>query len=182
MGGNIFKDHASPILRENIRPTLKKYIQNLQRIFPKKAHVFNNFYPVGSVGKKEISGDLSKLSNITKLAKSITEVWGGVDIMINNAATISPMSMLGNLDIIELEKSMNNKIVNEKHLRGRTLFKEDISLWMGLILQNQIPDGYNEWRVISCLHWERGIEILMRKSLENGDWIRTIHSCLPSSG
>ena len=56
---------------------------------------------------KEISGDLSKLSNITKLAKSITEVWGRVDIMINNAATISPMSMLGNLDIIELEKSMN---------------------------------------------------------------------------
>jgi len=85
-------------------------------------------------------------------------------------------------EILELEKSMNNKIVNEKHLRGRTLFKEDISLWMGLILQNQIPDGYNEWRVISCLHWERGIEILMRKSLENGDWIRTIHSCLPSSG
>ena len=56
---------------------------------------------------KEISGDLSKLSNITKLAKSITDVWGRVDIMINNAATISPMSMLGNLDIIELEKSMN---------------------------------------------------------------------------
>ena len=51
---------------------------------------------------KEISGDLSKLSNITKLAKSITEVWGRVDIMINNAETISPMSILGNLDIIEL--------------------------------------------------------------------------------
>ncbi len=61
---------------------------------------------------KEISGDLSKLSNITKLAKSITEVWGGVDIMINNAATISPMSMLGNLDIIELEKSMNVNLMS----------------------------------------------------------------------
>ena len=30
-----------------------------------------------------------------------------MDIMINNAATILPMSMLGNLDIVELEKSIN---------------------------------------------------------------------------
>ena len=58
MGGNIFKDHASPIVRENIRPTLKKYIEHLGYIFPKKAHVFEHFYPVGSVGKKEVSGDL----------------------------------------------------------------------------------------------------------------------------
>ena len=58
MGGNIFKDYASPIVRENIRPTLKKYIEHLGYIFPKKAHVFKNFYPVGSVGKKPISGDM----------------------------------------------------------------------------------------------------------------------------
>jgi hypothetical protein len=58
MGGNIFKDHASPIVRENIRPTLKKYIDHLGFVFPKKAHVFKNFYPVGSVGKKSVSGDL----------------------------------------------------------------------------------------------------------------------------
>ena len=58
MGGNIFKDHAKPITRENIRPTLKKYIEHLGLIFPNKAHVFENFYPVGSVGKKEISGDI----------------------------------------------------------------------------------------------------------------------------
>ena len=58
MGGNIFKDHASPIGRENIRPTLKKYIEHLGYIFPQKAHVFRNFYPVGSVGKKPVSGDM----------------------------------------------------------------------------------------------------------------------------
>jgi len=83
-------------------------------------------------------------------------------------------------EILEIEKSIDYRIVKEKHLRGRTLFKEDISLWMGLILQNQIPTGYNDWRKICCLHWERGVEILMKKSLENGDWIRTIHSCLPT--
>ena len=58
MGGNIFKDFAKPIVRENIRPTLKKYIEHLGYIFPKKAHVFESFYPVGSVGKKQISGDM----------------------------------------------------------------------------------------------------------------------------
>lgn len=56
---------------------------------------------------KEIVGDLSRVSKIPNLAKSIIEVWGGVDVMINNAATILPMSMLGNLDIVELEKSIN---------------------------------------------------------------------------
>lgn len=58
MGGNIFKDYASPIPRENIRPTLQKYIEHLAYLFPEKAHVFHNFYPVGSVGKKSISGDM----------------------------------------------------------------------------------------------------------------------------
>ena len=58
MGGNIFKDHASPISRHNIRSTLKKYIEHLGYIFPKKAHVFENFHPVGSVGKKLVSGDM----------------------------------------------------------------------------------------------------------------------------
>ena len=56
---------------------------------------------------KEIVGDLSRVSKIPNLAKSIIEVWGGVDVMINNAATILPMSMLGNLDTVELEKSIN---------------------------------------------------------------------------
>ena len=58
MGGNIFKDSASPIPRENIRPTLKKYIEHLGTVFPSKAHVFKRFHPVGSVGKKSVSGDL----------------------------------------------------------------------------------------------------------------------------
>ncbi len=58
MGGNIFKDHASPISRQNIRPTLKKYIEHLGYVFPEKAHVFENFHPVGSVGKKLVSGDM----------------------------------------------------------------------------------------------------------------------------
>ena len=58
MGGNIFKDYASPITRDHIRPTLQKYMEHLGKVFPAKANVFKNFHPVGSVGKKEVSGDL----------------------------------------------------------------------------------------------------------------------------
>lgn len=69
MGGNIFKDHASPIVREKIRPTLKKYVEHLSLIFPDKAEVFQNFHPVGSVGKKEVSGDLDLAIDFKHLFK-----------------------------------------------------------------------------------------------------------------
>ena len=58
MGGNIFKDSASPIKRENIRPTYVEYVRHLGGIFPKKAEVFRHFTLVGSAGRKETSGDL----------------------------------------------------------------------------------------------------------------------------
>ena len=58
MGGNIFKDDASPIKRENIRPTYVEYVRHLGGIFPKKAGVFKYFTLVGSAGRKETSGDL----------------------------------------------------------------------------------------------------------------------------
>ena len=58
MGGNIFKDSASPISRDCVRPTFVQYIRHLGTIFPQKAEVFENFVFVGSSGKKEVSGDL----------------------------------------------------------------------------------------------------------------------------
>ena len=58
MGGNIFKDSATAIQREHIRPTYVEYVRHLGTIFPQKAQVFTNFVFVGSSGKKELSGDL----------------------------------------------------------------------------------------------------------------------------
>ena len=68
--------------------------------------------------------------------------------------------------------------IKGKQLRGRTLFKDDVELWMALLLREQQPVDYEEWRLSFRLHWERGVEDLMGKSLENGDWIRTIRACL----
>ena len=70
--------------------------------------------------------------------------------------------------------------INEKHLRGRTLFKDDLSLWMALTLRNQSPADYDEWRQVMRAHWERGVEILMGKNVVDGDWLRTIRACLPA--
>jgi len=82
---------------------------------------------------------------------------------------------------LENEELILDIIAKEKHIRSKTLFKEDLSIWLALILQNQNPGDYNSWRNISRSHWERGVELLMQKSLENDDWIRTLNSCLNSS-
>lgn len=60
MGGHVFADKASSIKREYINPTLTKYFQELKNLFPGKADIFNiqHFIPLGSVGKKSVSGDI----------------------------------------------------------------------------------------------------------------------------
>lgn len=59
-GGNVFKGQTGPINRENIEPTLQHYFAELKSVFPKKASIFNlqHFQPLGSVGKKDQSGDI----------------------------------------------------------------------------------------------------------------------------
>lgn len=60
MGGNVFAGKTTSIKREYINPTLTEYFQELKRLFPKKADIFNtnHFIPLGSVGKKAVSGDI----------------------------------------------------------------------------------------------------------------------------
>ena len=54
MGGNVFTGKTTPILRENIKPTLSAYFSELCELFPNKADIFNNiqFESLGSTGKK----------------------------------------------------------------------------------------------------------------------------------
>lgn len=57
-GGNIFGSRTESIPREYIQPTLDKYYNELKKLFPKHKDVFDTFEPVGSVGKKSMSGDI----------------------------------------------------------------------------------------------------------------------------
>ena len=82
-------------------------------------------------------------------------------------------------ELLELEESSVEFLTKEKQIRGKTLFKEDLPIWMSLILMHQTPKDYSEWRLTCKLHWERGVQMLTHKSLQTGDWLRTIESCLP---
>ena len=57
MGGNIFIQ-ARPINRENIKPTLLNFFRELTEIFPKAGKYFRQIKTLGSVGKKDVSGDI----------------------------------------------------------------------------------------------------------------------------
>ena len=70
--------------------------------------------------------------------------------------------------------------INAKQLRGRTLFKDDLTLWMALALRHQTPSDYEEWRLILRSHWERGVEMLAKVSAEEDDWLLVVKSCLPN--
>ena len=72
MGGNIFKNIATAIPRDRIEPTIKAYTKVLGEIFPMKAHSLSFFKPVGSAGKKPISGDLDLAIDWTHIVRSFT--------------------------------------------------------------------------------------------------------------
>lgn len=59
-GGNVFSGQTTSIKREHIPTTLAAYFDELKKLFPKKAKIFNEkmFEPLGSVGKKAVSGDI----------------------------------------------------------------------------------------------------------------------------
>ena len=69
---------------------------------------------------------------------------------------------------------------NEKHLKGKTLFKGELPLWVAPVLRIQQPVDYSEWRKVFVAHWERGVEELSAIAEREGDWIRTLHECLPN--
>ena len=57
MGGNVF-DITGSISKENIEPTLSKFYQELSSIFPNAKKYFKGIRTLGSVGKKDVSGDI----------------------------------------------------------------------------------------------------------------------------
>lgn len=57
MGGNVFFG-SGPIRKEDIKPTLSRFIQDFLRVFPKAKGHFEGIKTLGSVGKKDVSGDI----------------------------------------------------------------------------------------------------------------------------
>ena len=74
MGGNIFAGKTTSIKCEYIQPTLNAYYAELKKLFPKKSKIFDKFEPLGSVGKKKVSGDIDLGVSVDDLlGKNITD-------------------------------------------------------------------------------------------------------------
>lgn len=56
-GGNVW-DNSAPIKKEYIKPTLEKFKAEFSRIFPVATKHFDSVITLGSVGKKDVSGDI----------------------------------------------------------------------------------------------------------------------------
>jgi hypothetical protein len=73
MGGNVFT-LAGPIKKEHIPPTMKEFYRELGKVFPQAKKHFSGMKPLGSTGKKAVSGDI----DLALDAKSVMKIedWG----------------------------------------------------------------------------------------------------------
>jgi hypothetical protein len=67
-GGNVFKDaNVGKIKKENIEPTIEKFIEEMTRIFPAAAEDLRSYQTLGSVGKKPESGDIDLTIDVSRI-------------------------------------------------------------------------------------------------------------------
>ena len=132
MGGNIFKNIATSIPKDRIEPTIKAYTKALGEIFPMKAHSLTFFEPVGSAGKKPISGDLDLAIDSTHITRSFTsnelqkwgidwDDWNDLYSKIHKrarTATYQMSKMRALLTLISAKITENNIDVNDRVTAG----------------------------------------------------------------
>lgn len=73
MGGNVF-GNTTPIKKEHIKPTLLQFFKEFKQVFPKAEPFFREMKTLGSVGKKDYSGDI----DLALAGKSFDDIndWG----------------------------------------------------------------------------------------------------------
>lgn len=70
-----------------------------------------------------------------------------------------------------------HKIVTGKSIRGKTMFKDDLALWLVLLAIHEPNLGEESIRMKFVQHWERGVQLLA-SNLEREDWIETIEGMI----
>ena len=132
MGGNIFKNKATSIAQNRVAPTIEAYKQALGKIFPLKSYSLTHFEPVGSAGKKAVSGDLDLAIDFTHIVRSFTgsefELWGidydeWNDLYIkfhkrSRTATYQMSKMRALLTLISAKLAENNVDVGDRVTAG----------------------------------------------------------------
>jgi len=114
----------------------------------------------------KILGEMAQSSedHVSRLALSLSIADGPIE------SNFSP-------ELLPHEKTLqlNN---SEKQLRGKTLFKEDLIIFISALLQKETPEDYSQLRSLIIAHWERGIEMLTIIKTEKKDWIEVVEECL----
>lgn len=180
MGGNIFKNIATSIPKDRIEPTIKAYTKALGEIFPMKAHSLTFFEPVGSAGKKPISGDLDLAIDSTHITRSFTsnelqkwgidwDDWNDLYSKIHKrarTATHQMSKMRALLTLISAKITENNIDVNDRVTAGNifTCFEQhDDNGPTGEFVQIDWMVGDIDWlRWSYYSHGEQGLKGLHR--------------------
>lgn len=113
-GGHVFGDGSDPIAKEDIQPTLDAWIKEIKRLFPKVAQYWDNPVTLGSVGKKDFSGDIDIA--IDEAGLKNPEDWGldpqkistDYAIMLKRARTASPQDVMRRAIIKGIADYINN--------------------------------------------------------------------------
>lgn len=99
-GGHVFGEGSDPIAKDDIKPTLDAWLAEIKRLFPKVAKWWDNPVTLGSVGKKDFSGDIDIA--IDEAGLKNPEDWGldpqkisaDYNTMLKRARTATPQDVM----------------------------------------------------------------------------------------
>ena len=128
---------------------------------------------------------LAKLQNTTIMSTEVTHARlkhlaakiGVTEDIVSRLAlgiSIREGKISDNWEPKENKNELLQEVKGGKSLRGKTLFKSELPLWMVLLSRTEGKlESIDEARSKFILHWERGIE-LISKSDDGSDWIHLI--------
>ena len=128
---------------------------------------------------------LAKLQNTTIMSSELTHARlkhlaakiGVTEDIVSRLAlgiSIREGKISDNWEPKENKNELLQEVKGGKSLRGKTLFKSELPLWMVLLSQTEGKlESIDDVRSKFILHWERGIE-LISKSDDGSDWIHLI--------
>ena len=74
----------------------------------------------------------------------------------------------------KLDDEIIREVDSGKSLKGKTLFKDELALWMILLSKVEGKlESIDEARSKFILHWERGVELIAKQDSDE-DWIHLI--------
>lgn len=113
-GGHVFGEGSDPIAKEDIKPTLDAWLAEIKKLFPKVARYWDNPVTLGSVGKKDFSGDIdiaideAGLKNPEDWNLDPQTISADYNIMLKRARTATPQDIMRRAIIKGIGDYINN--------------------------------------------------------------------------